>query len=307
MEHIPVMLEEIIGYLNIKPNGTYVDCTLGRAGHGSEILKKLGSSGRLIGFDQDLAALEAAKIMFEEDPRVTLIHSNFKYLQSELHKINIDKVDGILLDLGVSSPQLDDPKRGFSYRQEGFLDMRMNQSQYLDAYKIVNEYPEDELTRIFYTYGEERKSARIANLIVGARETKNIETTTELAEIIKKAFSPQARQKGHPARRTFQAIRIAVNQELKALEEVLPQAIEVLNKDGRLCVLTFHSLEDRIVKNYFRSQEGICTCPPGFPVCVCNKKEVLKLPSGQPFYPTENEIETNSRSRSAKLRVAVKI
>ncbi|MFP4456161.1 MAG: 16S rRNA (cytosine(1402)-N(4))-methyltransferase RsmH [Clostridia bacterium] len=306
MDHYPVMLKEVIKYLDIKPDGVYVDCTLGRAGHSSAIFQKLEADGKLIAFDQDIVAIDEAKKIFKNDPRVTLIHNNFKNIDYELAKINIKKVDGILIDLGVSSPQLDNPERGFSYRQEGILDMRMDQSQDLDASKVVNEYSKDELAKYIYKYGEERRASKIAYLITEARKEKRIETTTELAEIIKKAFSPEERQSGHPARRTFQAIRILVNQELKVLEDVLPQAIDLLRKNGRICVLTFHSLEDRIVKSYFKSQTGICTCPPDFPICVCGKEEVLEIPSGQPYYPSDEEIEINSRSRSAKLRVAIK-
>jgi 16S rRNA (cytosine1402-N4)-methyltransferase len=306
MEHFPVMLNEIIEYLDIKPNGTYVDCTLGRAGHSSEILDKLSEEGKLIAFDQDLVAINKAKEKFKDDSRVILLHSNFSQLELKLKEINIYEVDGILIDLGVSSPQLDNPERGFSYRQEGRLDMRMDQTQDLDALKVINEYSQSDLAKFIYEYGEERKASKIAYLITKERENKKIATTLELAEIIKKAFSPKERQDGHPARRTFQAIRILVNKELKVLEDVLPQAVNVLKKNGRICVLTFHSLEDRIVKNYFKSQTGQCTCPPGFPICVCGKKEILKLPSGQPYYPSEEEVNINSRSRSAKLRVAIK-
>ena len=307
MEHIPVMLNEVTEYLNIKPNGIYIDCTLGRAGHSKEILKRLNENGQLIAFDQDLVAIEKAMKSFNKDPRITLIHSNFNKLENKLNDIGINQIDGVLIDLGVSSPQIDNPKRGFSYRNEGKLDMRMNQTQDLDAFKIINEYSQDDLAKYIYKYGEERKASKIAYLITQARKEEEIKTTLELADIIKKAFSPKERQDGHPARRTFQAIRILVNQELKALEEVLPQAVNLLKKDGRICVLTFHSLEDRIVKSYFKSQTGQCTCPPNFPVCVCGKKEILSIPSGQPYYPSKKEVKINSRSRSAKLRVAIKI
>ena len=307
MEHIPVMLNESIKHLNIKETGIYIDCTLGRAGHSKAILSQLNERGKLFCFDHDLDALKSAKEIFSSDARVKLVHSNFRNIKNEMKKFSIDKVDGILLDLGVSSPQLDNANRGFSYQQEGFLDMRMNQNQSLTAHDVVNNFSKDELAQLIYKYGEERKASKIASLIIKAREETEIETTIELAEIIKRAFSPKERQDGHPARRTFQAIRILVNEELLSLEELLPQATDLLNKDGRLVVITFHSLEDRIVKSYLKSMTGECTCPPDFPICVCKPKQTLKIPSGQPYLPSEDEIDTNPRSRSAKLRVGIKV
>jgi 16S rRNA (cytosine1402-N4)-methyltransferase len=306
MKHIPVMLDESIKHLDIDGSGIYVDCTLGRAGHSKAILSKLNEEGKLICFDQDLAALESAREIFKDDSRVTMIHSNFRNLEFELDQIGINKVNGIFLDIGVSSPQLDNPNRGFSYQNEGYLDMRMDQTQSLTAHEVVNNFSRDDLAKYIYLYGEERKANRIASNIVKAREEKKIETTLELAEIVKRAFSAKERVDGHPARRTFQAIRILVNQELQSLEEVLPQATKILEKNGRLVIITFHSLEDRIVKNFLKSMTGECTCPPDFPICVCDSKEILKIPSKQPYLPSKVEIEQNPRSRSAKLRVGIK-
>jgi len=302
-----VLLNEAIDVLNIKSDGIYVDGTLGRGGHSSLILSKLSSDGRLICFDQDDEAISAAKQLWGNDSRITLVHRNFVAVDEELARLNISQIDGMLLDLGVSSPQFDNGERGFSYRHEGQLDMRMDRRQSLTAYEVVNSYSEEDLRHYIYLYGEEKKATRIARLICQAREKQPINTTLQLAEIIKKAFSPAERQSGHPARRTFQALRILVNSELDVLEQVLPKAIELLAPAGILCVLTFHSLEDRIVKQTFRNYSGKCTCPPGLPICVCGQQAKIKIPAGQPLTPAEAEIENNPRARSVRMRWAKKL
>ncbi len=306
--HVSVLLEECIEGLDIKPDGIYVDGTLGGAGHSSRIAAKL-TTGRLIGIDRDTVALAAAGKRLEPyKDNVTLVHSDFCELSKVLDDLNIDKVDGILLDLGVSSPQLDEVERGFSYMADAPLDMRMNREDPRTAYTVVNTWSYEELKKILYEYGEERYAPKIASAICNRREEKPIETTLELVDIIKGAMPPAAlREKQHPAKRSFQAIRIAVNDELNDLSKVLEAAIPRLNQGGRLCIITFHSLEDRIVKNAFASAAKGCTCPPNFPVCVCGKKPLVKLVSRKPIISGGEELERNPRARSAKLRICEKL
>ena len=303
-KHYSVMLNETVDGLNVKENGIYVDCTLGGAGHSLEILKRLNGTGRLIGIDQDEEALSAAKERLKEYKNATFVHSNFENIKEILKRENIDKVDGILADLGVSSYQFDTPERGFSYRFDARLDMRMNKENALSAYEIVNEYPEDKLFKVIRDYGEEKFARNIAKHIAERRTEHRIETTGELVSIIR-ASIPMKFQKtgGHPAKRTFQALRIELNGELSALSDSLEQMIDLLNDGGRLAVITFHSLEDRIVKNTFRNAEHPCTCPPEFPVCVCGKVPKGKVLTRKPILPSAKEQEENSRSKSAKLRV----
>ena len=305
--HKSVLLDECIDGLNIRPDGVYVDGTLGRAGHSREIAKRL-TTGRLICIDRDMAAIEAAQTRLADwMDRVTLIHSNFSELGEVLKEAGITGVDGMLFDLGVSSPQLDDASRGFSYMQDAPLDMRMDVSAPLTAYEVVNTWSFEELRRILTEYGEERYSSRIAKAIVTVRETAPIETTLQLVEVIKSAMPSAAlREKQHPAKRSFQAIRIAVNGELDALPPMLSAAVEALNPGGRLAVITFHSLEDRIVKQTMKELSTGCTCPPNFPVCVCGNKPKIRLVSRKPIVSGETELEENPRARSAKLRVAEK-
>ncbi|MGM9606725.1 MAG: 16S rRNA (cytosine(1402)-N(4))-methyltransferase RsmH [Oscillospiraceae bacterium] len=306
--HQPVLLEQCIQALNIKPDGIYVDGTLGRAGHSREIAKRL-TSGRLICIDRDQAALDAAPGRLEGlMDRVTLVHGNFGDLAEILDGLSLEKVDGMLFDLGVSSPQLDDASRGFSYMQDAPLDMRMDQSSALNADEIVNQWPEEELKRILWRYGEERYAPAIARAIVGRRADKPIRTTLELVDVIKGAMPPAAlREKQHPAKRSFQAIRIAVNDELGAVERMVSSAVPRLNPGGRLAVISFHSLEDRIVKTGLAEFAKGCTCPPDFPVCVCGKTPQIKLTPRKPIVADEKELNENPRARSAKLRVAEKI
>ena len=306
--HVSVLLDECLDGLNIKPDGIYVDGTLGGAGHSSQIAKRL-TTGRLIGIDRDQVALAAAgERLAPYGDRVTLVHSNFSEIAQVLEQLEIPGVDGILLDLGVSSPQLDDGERGFSYMADAPLDMRMNRNDPLSAYDVVNGWSYEELRRILYDYGEERYAPKIAAAICAKREVKPIETTLELVDIIRSAMPAQAlREKQHPAKRSFQAIRIAVNDELGSVERAMEAAIPLLNPGGRLAVITFHSLEDRIVKNAMAEAAKGCTCPPNFPVCVCGKKPLVKLISRKPIVATEEELEVNPRSRSAKLRVCEKI
>ena len=306
--HAPVLLDECIEALNIKSDGVYVDGTLGRAGHSREIAKRL-TTGHLYCIDRDIAAIDAARGRLAPwMDRVTLIHGNFTDLDRLLEEAGAPPADGMLFDLGVSSPQLDDPSRGFSYMKDAPLDMRMDQSQPLTARTVVNDWPQEELRRILFQYGEERYAPAIAGAIVRTRGQKSIETTFELVEIIRSAMPAQAlREKQHPAKRTFQAIRIAVNDELTAAERVIEQAVPRLAVGGRLCIITFHSLEDRIAKTGFNHQAKGCTCPPDFPVCVCGKKPKVKLVTKKPIVPTERELEENPRARSAKLRVAEKL
>lgn len=306
--HVSVLLQECLDGLDIKPDGIYVDGTLGGAGHSSQIVKQL-TTGRLIGIDRDTVALKAARERLAPyQERVTLVHSNFCQIKQVLTDLGIDGVDGILLDLGVSSPQLDDAARGFSYMQDAPLDMRMNGEDALDAYTVVNEWPQEELKRILYTYGEERYAPQIAAAICRRRENAPIKTTLELVDVIRSAMPPAAlREKQHPAKRSFQAIRIAVNDELGSVEKVLEDAIPLLNPGGRLAIITFHSLEDRIVKTAMTAASKGCTCPPSFPVCVCGNKPKVKLISRKPMVATQEELDVNPRSRSAKLRVCEKL
>lgn len=307
-EHITVLKAEAIESLNINPEGSYVDCTLGGAGHSEEIAKRL-TTGKLFAFDQDDAALEAASIRLEPyKNKVILIKSNFRYIKEKLEEHNIEQVDGILYDLGVSSPQFDQADRGFSYQNDGPLDMRMDNTSSLTANTIVNEWEFNDLVRIFFKYGEEKFSKSIARKIEKAREKQRIETTDQLVELIKEGIpAPVRRTGGHPAKRVFQALRIAVNDELQAFEDSLNQSIELLNLHGRLSVITFHSLEDRICKNVLKTFSSTPDLPPGLPVIPDSVQPVLKLIKRKPILPTEQEIEKNRRSRSAKLRVAEKI
>lgn len=306
--HVSVLLEECIQGLAIKPDGIYVDGTLGGAGHSSRIAAKL-TTGRLIGIDRDNVALEAAAERLRPfEDRVTLVHANFCDMDQALQGLGIDKVDGILLDLGVSSPQLDDGQRGFSYMTDAPLDMRMNGEDTRDARQIVNTWSYEELKRILYDYGEERFAPRIAAAICHRREQAPIETTLELVDVIKSAMPASAlREKQHPAKRSFQAIRIAVNDELGAVETVMKKAVPLLNPGGRLAVITFHSLEDRIVKNAMAEAAKGCTCPPSFPVCVCGKKPQVRIVTRKPIVSGEEELERNPRARSAKLRICEKL
>ncbi len=306
--HISVLLQECLEGLNIRPDGIYIDGTLGGAGHSSQIAKRL-TTGRLIGIDRDPVALQAAaRRLAPYQDNVTLVHSNFCEMGQAVKNLGLSGVDGILLDLGVSSPQLDDGARGFSYMADAPLDMRMNSEDTLTAHTVVNIWPQEELKRILYDYGEERYAPRIAAAICRRREQSSIETTLELVEIIRSAMPAQAlREKQHPAKRSFQAIRIAVNDELGSVEKAMAEAIPLLNPGGRLAVITFHSLEDRIVKNAMTEAAKGCTCPPSFPVCVCGKKPQVKLISRKPIVASDEELEANPRSRSAKLRVCEKI
>ena len=305
--HRPVLLEECLDALCIRPDGVYVDGTLGRAGHSLEIARRL-TTGRLIGIDRDETAITAARERLRDYlDHVTLVHSNFDRIGEILEVLNISGVDGMLFDLGVSSPQLDDAQRGFSYMHDAPLDMRMDRTAALDARQVVNQWPYEELRRILYDFGEERYAPAIAKGICRARETAPIETTLQLVDVIKSAMPPQAlREKQHPAKRSFQAIRIAVNGELDALPPMLSGAIDHLNPGGRLAVITFHSLEDRIVKRAFQDAAKGCTCPPEFPVCVCGKKPRVRLVTRKPIVSGAAELEENSRARSAKLRVVEK-
>ena len=305
--HKPVLLDECIEMLNIRPGGVYVDGTLGRAGHSREIVRRL-TGGRLICIDQDTAAIRAAEErLAPRRDRVTLVHGNFSDLADILREAGVSGVDGALFDLGVSSPQLDDASRGFSYMQDAPLDMRMDNTAALTAREVVNTWSQEELRRILYEYGEERYAPAVARAIVRARETGPVETTLELAEIVRGAMPPAAlREKQHPAKRTFQAVRIAVNGELDVLPPMLEAAVDSLNPGGRLAVITFHSLEDRIVKQTLREQARGCTCPREFPVCVCGKKPKIRLVTRKPIVPGAAELSENPRARSAKLRTAEK-
>jgi S-adenosyl-methyltransferase MraW len=310
-EHKPVLLNECIEYLNIRADGIYVDATVGGAGHSSEILKRLGPEGLLIGIDQDAEAIEAAGQRLgkvETEGRYVLYHTNFENIRGILEKQKINSVDGVLMDLGVSSHQLDEGERGFSYQHDAPLDMRMDKSTERDAAWVVNNLSREELTRIIREYGEEKWAPRIAEFIVKYREIQKISTTGQLAEIVKAAIPAAARRTGpHPARRTFQAIRIAVNRELEVLEKALNETINLLNPGGRLAVITFHSLEDRIVKQTFRDRAQGCICPPDFPECVCGRKPEIRIITRKPVTASQSELEENPRARSAKLRVAEKI
>ncbi len=302
-EHKPVLLKECIEGLNINPNGIYVDGTLGGAGHSIEIIKKLSNKGLLIGIDRDEEALKASKERLSKYQNVIYVHDNHDNIKEILQELKIDKVDGILLDLGVSSYQLDEKNRGFSYLGENELDMRMDKNQDLTAKVVVNEYTEKELANIIYEYGEERFSRQIAKNICQYRKQKTINTTKELVEIIEKSIPKSKQNDGHPAKRTFQAIRIEVNNELKPLYNTVMDSIECLKTEGRLCTITFHSLEDRTVKNAYIDAKGKCTCPSDLPYCVCGAKSLGKIITRKPVIASEQEQEENSRSKSAKLRI----
>jgi 16S rRNA (cytosine1402-N4)-methyltransferase len=307
--HVTVLKQEAVDGLDVKPDGIYVDCTLGGAGHSALIASQLGPKGRLIAIDQDDWAHDNAKVRLANYmDRVTLVRNNFQSLGDVLDELGIPEVDGVLYDLGVSSPQFDEAERGFSYNQEAALDMRMDRTSMLTAHEIVNEWTEEEIIRILFEYGEEKFAKRIARKIAEARTVRPIETTVELSELIKAGIPAAARRTGgHPAKRSFQALRIAVNDELGVFEHSLLTAIKRLAPGGRISVITFHSLEDRICKQVFARYIEKCTCPPDFPVCVCGRKSILKLVNRKPIVASEAEIEANPRSRSAKLRVAEKI
>lgn len=303
-KHVSVLLNECLDALNIKDDGIYVDCTLGGAGHSSHILQRLSKDGLLVGIDQDTDALKAAGERLKEYENKKLVHNNFHNIDSILEELEIPKVDGILMDLGVSSYQLDEGERGFSYMKDAPLDMRMNRDREFSAYDVVNSYSMEDLWRIIRDYGEEKFAKRVAEFIVNRREEKPIETTLELVDIIKAAIPAKARREGpHPAKRTFQAIRIEVNGELEILNKAIEDGVNRLNKGGRMAIITFHSLEDRIVKLKFRELANPCTCPKEFPICVCGKKPLVKLISRKAIDPSKEEVEENPRSRSAKLRV----
>ena len=306
-KHIPVLLEECISGLNIKEDGIYVDGTLGGAGHSKKILEKLSSKGTLIGIDRDKEALSVVQERLKDYQNIKYVHGNHDEIKEILDSLEIDGVDGILLDLGVSSYQLDEAARGFSYMQDAPLDMRMDKTSSLTAEYVVNNYSEEKLANIIYDYGEEKFSRKIANRICEYRKNKKIETTKELTSIIEQAIPGFAKKEGHPAKRTFQAIRIEVNDEIKPLYNTMQNAIDVLNEEGRLAVITFHSLEDRAVKEAFVDAEGKCTCPKDFPKCICGFKSYGKVITRKPIIPSENEQEVNPRSRSAKLRVFEKV
>ncbi|WP_042349034.1 16S rRNA (cytosine(1402)-N(4))-methyltransferase RsmH [Bacillus massiliigorillae] len=308
-KHVTVLLRETVDELKIKPDGIYVDCTLGGAGHSEYLLSQLTAGGKLYAFDQDITAIENAKEKLKSyGNQVEFIQSNFKYIQEELNARGITEVDGILYDLGVSSPQLDTPERGFSYQHDAPLDMRMDQDATFSAYDVVNNWSYNELVKIFFQYGEEKFSKQIARKIEAQRAIKPIETTYELVELIKEGIPAPARRKGgHPAKRVFQAIRIAVNDELKVFEESLEQGINLLKKGGRISVITFHSLEDRICKSVFKEKSDLPPLPPGLPIIPDEFKPVLKLVKRKPILPSEEELQANNRARSAKLRVAEKL
>ena len=308
-KHKSVLFQESIDNLDIKPDGIYVDGTLGGGGHSAGILERLGPDGMLIGIDRDIDAINAASKRLEKYPcKKVFVQDNYSNIKKILNQLKVDEIDGALLDLGVSSFQLDNQERGFSYMNDAPLDMRMNQHDDFSAFNVVNEYSQGELARIIKDYGEERWATRIASFIVKAREEKPIETTGQLVDVIKSAIPASARRNGpHPAKRTFQAIRIEVNDELGQLEKAVSEFCDVLKEDGRLCIITFHSLEDRIVKDIFNKRSNPCTCPKEFPVCVCGKVADIKKVSGKPIIPLDEELEVNPRARSAKLRVARKI
>ena len=307
--HVSVLLDECIKYLDIKPDGIYVDGTLGLGGHSSEIAKRLGEGGRLIAIDRDLASIERASARLAPwADRVTIVHGNFRDVAAILDEQGVPAVDGMLFDLGVSSPQLDDGQRGFSYMQDAPLDMRMDPSDNVDAWFIVNRWPEEKIARILHDYGDERYAKRIAAAIVARRQEKEIETTLELVDVIKSAMpAPALREKQHPAKRSFQAIRIAVNDELSAVSQMMETAPDRLKQGGRLCVISFHSLEDRIIKNAIHERENGCTCPREAPVCTCGFVQTLRSVTRKPVTPTDEELVLNPRSRSAKLRVAERV
>lgn len=303
--HVSVLLEECIEGLNIKPDGIYVDGTLGGAGHGYEVCRRLSENGKFVGIDQDDDAIRASTEKLREfGDRVTIIKSNYVHMKQVLQELGIDQVNGILLDLGVSSYQLDTEERGFSYMADAPLDMRMDRSQSMTAGDVVNTYPEEKLYQVIKEYGEERFAKSIARNIIQRRQKKSIETTGELVDIIRASMPSKAKNgKGHPAKRTFQAIRIEVNHELDVLQESLEDMVSLLADGGRLCIITFHSLEDRMVKNCYRKMENPCTCPPDFPVCVCGNRPKGKVITRKPILPGEEETDKNKRSKSAKLRI----
>ncbi len=307
-KHVSVLLDECIENLNIRPDGIYVDGTIGGAGHASEICRRLSRDGLLIGIDRDRDALKASEARLAEfECRKIFVQSNYSDIKNVLAELDIDGIDGALLDLGVSSFQLDNAERGFSYMQKSPLDMRMNADDSMTAYDVVNGYGEKELAEVIKKYGEEKWAARIAKFIVNAREDKPIENTEELVDVIKAAIPAKARREGpHPAKRTFQAIRIEVNDEIRQLEIAAEEFCDVLNVGGRLAIITFHSLEDRIIKETFNRRANPCTCPKDFPICVCGKKADIEKITGKPIVPSDEELEANPRSRSAKLRVAEK-
>ena len=306
--HVPVLLDQCIEGLNIKENGIYMDATVGGAGHSIEIVKRL-KGGRLIAIDKDADALQAAnKRLNNYIDKVTFIHNDYKNFSEELDKLNIDKLDGILVDLGISSYQVDNGERGFSYIQDAPLDMRMDQSQYLNAKIVINEYSESELSRILFEYGEESFARQIAREIVKEREKSEIETTAQLSNIVERCYPAKFRYKnGNPAKKTFQAVRIEVNGELDRLHDALKEMALRLKKEGRMCVISFHSLEDRIVKETFRDLATGCTCPPSFPKCVCGRKEQVKLVNKKPIIASDEELEKNKRAASAKLRIIERV
>ncbi|MGG0737897.1 16S rRNA (cytosine(1402)-N(4))-methyltransferase RsmH [Niallia taxi] len=308
-KHTTVLLNEAVDGLNIQPDGIYVDCTLGGAGHSELILSKLSDKGRLIAFDQDeTAIMNAEKKLERYKDKLTIVKSNFSNLKEEIHNLGITSVDGVLYDLGVSSPQLDTPERGFSYHHDAPLDMRMDSDADISAYDVVNNWKYEDLVRIFFRYGEEKFSKQIARKIEAARETKPVETTGELVELIKDAIPAPARRKGgHPAKRVFQAIRIAVNDELGVFEDSIGQAISLLNQGGRISVITFHSLEDRICKAAFKKASDLPDLPPGLPIIPAEFQPELKLVTRKPIVPSDEELEENNRARSAKLRIAEKL
>lgn len=307
-KHVSVLLDECIEGLNIKPDGIYVDGTLGGGGHSKEIAKKL-ENGTLIGIDQDQNAIKkATEVLKPYEDRVILVNDNFSNIKNILFKLNIEGIDGLLLDLGVSSHQLDEGDRGFSYQKDARLDMRMNSKAKISAWDVVNGYSEEDLHRIIKSYGEERWAKRIAEFICIEREIKQIDTTFELVEVIKKAIPSGARKGGpHPARRTFQAIRIEVNDELEIIKKTIMDTIKLMKRGGRICIITFHSLEDRIVKETFKELSLSCICPPELPICMCDKKREVKIITKKPIISSGEELEDNSRARSAKLRIAEKI
>ena len=308
-EHIPVLLKETIHELKINPDGVYVDCTTGGGGHSEEIVKRL-NYGKLICIDQDLEALEAAKIRLRPwEKQIHFIHSNFVRLKDLVQGLGIDKLDGILMDIGVSSHQLDEADRGFSYHEDAPLDMRMDQqADIATAADIINSYAEEDLARIFWTYGEERWGKRVAAFIVEERKTRRIEGASELVDIIRRAIPRKARPEDkHPARKIFQALRIEVNRELEVLDKVIEDGIDLLRPRGRFCIISFHSLEDRIVKNQFKEKSTGCKCPPDFPVCICGRKPEVEIITKKPITATDRELDINPRARSAKLRVIEKL
>ena len=303
-KHVPVLLNECIENLKIKPDGIYVDGTLGGAGHSYEIIKRLSSKGRLIGIDRDEEALKAAKEKLKEFNNISYIHGNHDDIYNILQELKIEKVDGILLDLGVSSYQLDERERGFSYMSlDSILDMRMDKTQNFTAKDVVNKYTEEELIKILYEYSEEKFAKNIAKNICQYRKTKQIETTGELVKIIDESIPSYAKKDGHPAKKTFQAIRIEVNNEIMPLYNTVKESIKVLKPEGRLCIITFHSLEDRAVKKAYIDTEGKCTCPKDLPYCICNYKSYGKIITKKPIIPSQEEMQNNSRAKSAKLRV----